>query len=81
LGKDVKSTFHDRDNKAHVVLGRVHYNVCGPFSTTSTTRHKHYVICIDDFSRKCWIFFVRKKDKTFPKFVEFKALFEKETNK
>ena len=71
-------TFHDRDNKAHVVLERIHSNVCGPFSTTSISRHKYFVIFIDDFSQKCWMFLMRKKGETFCKFVEFKALVEKE---
>ena len=36
---------------------------------------------MDDFSRKCWIFFMRKKYETFSKFIEFKALIEKEIDK
>ena len=79
LEKYVKSTFHDRDNKENAFLERFHSNVCGPFSMASIGRHKYYVIFIDDFSRKCWIFFMRKKDSAFSKFVEFKALVEKET--
>jgi len=81
LGKYVKSTFHDQDNKAYAVLERVHSDVCGPYSTTSTSKHKYFVIFIDYFSRKCWIFFMHKKDETFSKFVEFKELVKKETNK
>lgn len=81
LGKYTKSTFHDWDNKAHVVLERIHSDVFGPFSTISIARHKYFVIFIDDFSRKCWIFFMRKKYETFSKFVEFKALVEKDTEK
>ena len=77
LGKYVKYTFHDRDSRADVVLDQVHSNVGGPFFTTSTTKHKYYAIFINDFSRKCWIFFMRKKDEVFSKFVEFKALVEK----
>jgi len=38
-------------------------------------------IFIDEFLRKCWIFFLGNKDETFSKFVEFKALLEKETGK
>jgi len=81
LGKYVKYTFHDRDIKVNVVLERVNYDICGPFSIASTSRSKYYVIFIDDFSRKCWIFFMRKKDETFSKFVEFKALVEKDIDK
>ena len=53
-------------------------NVCGPFSTASTTKQRYYVI-FDDFSRKCWIYFMQKKDQTFSNFCEFKALVEKES--
>ena len=35
----------------------------------STKKHKYYVIFVDDFSRKCWIFFMQKKDQTFSKFT------------
>ena len=35
---------------------------------------------IDGFSRKCWIFVMHNKDETFSKFVEFKALVDKDTD-
>ena len=63
------------------ILERVHTNVCGPFSAASTTKHKYYVIFVDDFSRKCWIFFMQNKDKKLSKFCEFKALVEKVSGK
>jgi len=74
LGKYVKSTFRDRERKAHAILESVHFVVCGPFSTTSNARHKYHVIFVDDFSRKCWIFFTQKKEETFSMFIEFRAL-------
>ena len=55
--------------------------MCGPFTVASTTKHKYYVIFVDDFSCKCWIFFTQKKDQIFSKFYEFKALVEKESGK
>ena len=39
------------------------------------------MIFIDDYSRKCWIYFMQKKYQTFTKFCEFKALVEKESRK
>ena len=63
------------------ILERVHSDVCGPFSTASTAKHRYYVIFVDDFSRKCWIYFMQKKDQTFSKLCEFKALVEKYTGK
>jgi transposase InsO family protein len=81
LGKYVKSTFHEKENRASVILERIHMDVCGLFSVASTTKQRYYVIFVDDFSRKCWILFMQKKDQTFSKFREFKALVEKELGK
>jgi len=79
--KFVKATFHEKDSHATTILERIHTDVCGPFSVASTAKHKYYVIFVDDFSRKCWIFFIQKKSKTYSKFCEFKALIEKESGK
>jgi hypothetical protein len=81
MGKYVKSTFHEKGNHTSVILERIHTDVCGPFLVASTTKHNYYVIFVDEFSRKCWIFFIQKKDQTFSKFYEFKAMVEKESGK
>ena len=81
MGNYAKVTFHEKENRVAEILERFHSDVCGPFSTTSTTKHKYYVIFVDDFSRKCWIFFMQKKSETYSKFCEFKALVEKESRK
>jgi transposase InsO family protein len=41
----------------------------------------YYVIFIDDYSRKCWIYFLKAKSDTFDKFKEYKAFIEKQTGK
>ena len=81
MGKYVKATFHEKETRASGILERVHTDMCGPFSVSSTTKHKYYVIFVDEFSRKCWIFFMHKKVQTFFKFCEFKALVEKDSGK
>jgi hypothetical protein len=58
MGKYVKYTFHEKENRALVILERIHTYVCGPFSVASTTKHRYYVIFVDEFSLKCWIFFM-----------------------
>ena len=75
----MKASFHDRDGRAGAVLDQVHSDVCGPFSTVSTAKQSYFVIFINDFSRRCWIYFMQKKDQTFLKFCEFKALADKES--
>ena len=79
--KYVKTTFHEKENCASVILERIHTDVFGPFLVASTTKHRYYVIFVDEYSRRCWIFFMQKKDQTFSKFCEFKALVEKELGK
>jgi len=64
-----------------MILERIHTDVCGPFSVASTAKHRYYVIFVDDFSCKCWIFFMQKKSETYSKFCEFKALVKKESRK
>ena len=68
LGKFVKATFHEKDSHATTILERIHTDMCGPFLVASTAKHKYYVIFVDDFYRKCWIFFIQKKRKTYSKF-------------
>ena len=81
MSKFMKTTFHEKENHASVILERVHIDVCGPFSVASIEKHRYYVIFVDEFSHKCQIFFMQKKDQTFSKFCEFKALVEKESGK
>lgn len=41
----------------------------------------YYAIFVDEFSRKTWIYSLKKKDKVFTWFRSFKALVENETRK
>ena len=58
MGKYGKVTFHKKENRVAKILERAHSKVFGPFSTASTTKHRYYVIIVDDLSRKCWIYFM-----------------------
>jgi hypothetical protein len=52
MGKYVKSTFHEKENRASMILERIHTDVCGPLSIASTSKYKYYAIFVDEFSRK-----------------------------
>ena len=58
MGKLLKATFHEKENRASVILERIHIDVRGPFSVDSTTKHMDYVIFVDDYSHRCWILFM-----------------------
>ena len=50
-------------------------------SSSSLSGYVYYVSFIDDFSRKTWIYFMKKKYEVFSKFKEFKSLIENHTKK
>jgi hypothetical protein len=73
LGKNIKKSLPSSDNRAQGILDLVHSDVCGPMSSPSLSGCLYYVIFIDDYSRKCWIYFFKAKSDTFDKFKEYKA--------
>ena len=42
---------------------------------------KYFVLFIDDYSKKTWIYFLKAKDEVFDKFQEFRALVENQTGR
>jgi hypothetical protein len=81
LGKNIKKAFPSSDNRAQGILDLVHSDVCGPMSSPSLSGCLYYVIFIDDYSRKCWIYFLKAKSDTFDKFKEYKSFIEKKIGK
>jgi hypothetical protein len=81
LGKNINKTFPSSDNRAQGILDLVHSDVCGPMSSPSLSGCLYYVIFIDDYSRKCWIYFLKSKSDTCDKFKEYKAFIEEQTGK
>jgi transposase InsO family protein len=65
--------------RASKPLELVHSDVCGPFKTTSMGGCLYFVTFIDDYSRKVWVYVLKSKGEVFAKFVEFKALVEKQS--
>jgi transposase InsO family protein len=56
----------------------VHSDLCGPLSSPSFSRCKHFLNFIDDFSRHTWVYFLKLKSKVFDKFLAYNALVEKQ---
>jgi hypothetical protein len=68
LGKYIKTAFPSSDSRATGILDPIHSDVCCPMSSASLTTCLYYVIFIDDFSRKSWIFFMKTKEQVFNRF-------------
>jgi hypothetical protein len=80
-GKHNRVRFPFGGMRAKGILQLVHSDVFGPVSVPSFGKSMYYVSFIDDFSRKTWIYFLRKKSEVFDRFKYFKALGENQTEK
>jgi len=54
--------------------------VAGPLSTPSLNGSKYYLLFIDDFSRMCWIYFMKFKSEVAGIFWRFKKNVENQSN-
>ena len=52
----------------------MHSNLWGPTRTQSLNDVRYFMIFIDDFSRKVWVFILKLKDETFEKFKQWKVM-------
>ncbi|KAK8937447.1 hypothetical protein KSP39_PZI012254 [Platanthera zijinensis] len=78
-GKQRRETFEGgKSRRATRPLELVHSDIAGPFETTSIGGSRYYITFTDDFSRKCWVYFLKEKAEALDKFQEFKAMAEKE---
>lgn len=60
-------------------LELVHSDICGPISPTSESGKRYIINFIDEFSRKCWSFFLAEKSEALRTFKEFKNAAERES--
>jgi hypothetical protein len=81
MGKYARKTFPSSEHRSKGILDLIHSDVCGPMSVQSVSGFKYYVIFIDDYSRKTWIYFLKTKDEVFDRFREFRALVENQTGR
>ena len=81
LGENVKSSLPSSNRRSKGILDLVHSNIFGLMTAPSLSGYLYYVLFIDDFSHKTWIFFLKTKNETIGKFQEFKALVENQTSR
>ena len=58
------------------VLDIIHSDLIGPFPTPSYGNSRYVLTFIDDFSRYCWVYFLKLKSKFFETFKVYKDLVE-----
>ena len=62
-------------------LELIHCDIAGPFPHMSMIQAKYALNFIDDFSRYCWVYFLKHKSEVFGLFKVFKALVENQSRR
>ena len=68
-------------NRLKELLGLVHSDICGKISTKSIGGAEYFLTFIDDKTCYVWVYTLKHKAKVFDRFVEWKALVEKQSGK
>jgi hypothetical protein len=74
------STFISTDKswRTKGFLDLVHSDLYGPMKTPTMFEAKCFLLLVDEFSKKIWVYFLNKKLDFFSKFVALKYLVEKQ---
>ena len=62
-------------------LELIHSDIAGPFPHMSMTQAKYALTFIDDFSRYCWVYFLKHKSEVFDLFKVFRDLVENQSGR
>ena len=66
-----------KERRVSSTLDLVHSVFSRSMPTTSMNGYRYFLTFIDDYSRYCWIYFLKQKFEVFETFKVFKALAEK----
>lgn len=75
-GKQARLPFPKEGSRAEKLLEIIHSDICGPMESTSLGGAKYFITFTDDYSRMCFVFFLKTKDEAYDKFLEYKNLAE-----
>ena len=57
----------------------IHGDLCGPISPPTPAGNRYFLLLVDDFSRKIWVYMLKYKSDALTTFKKFKKLVENET--
>lgn len=64
--------FPERKKKtAQKLLEVIHAGVCRPMEVRSVGGSKYFLVLVDDFSKMCFVYFMKSKDEVFEHFKDF----------
>ena len=77
-GKQCRQKFKTGSHVSKGILDYIHSNLWGPSPTISYGGEKYYVLFVDEFSRKVWVYVLKIKVDVFNTFKQFRVMVEKE---
>lgn len=79
-GKFTALPFPKREERSETPLQLVYSDICGPMRTRSNGGGLYFATFIDDYSRWCEVYILKKKSEIFTVFKEYKNLVENQLN-
>ena len=77
LGKQHRASFPtEATHRASCVLELIHANLAGPMEVVSLGGSRYYMLLVDDFSRKSWVFFLSLKSEALSTFQSWLVFIE-----
>jgi Integrase core domain len=77
IEKQTRRSFEKSQYQAKWSLELIHTDICGLITPGSFNGKRYFITFIDDFFRKCWVYFLKEKSKAFEIFKKFKVMIEK----
>jgi transposase InsO family protein len=81
FGKQCRQKFKTRRHISECIIDYIHSDVWGPSPTVYFGGLSYFVTFIDDYSRKVWIYLLKRKADVFNTFKQFRALVEKNSDR
>ena len=82
LGKHPEHKFEKSSHeRTSAPLELIHGDFFGPFPHMYMSQYKYALTFIDDFSRYCWVYFLKHKSEFFDLFKVYRALVENQSGR
>lgn len=76
-----KAPFYGTSERANVLLGIIHTNVCGPFKTLSRYGERYYITFTNNFNRSGYVYLMKHNHESFENFKLFHSEVENQLDK
>ena len=78
VGKQHRASLHLESTNR--ILELIHVDLAGPMEVPSLGDSRYYMLLVDDFSRKLWVYFLTHKSDSLPNFQHWLLLMETQAN-